>query len=172
MALCTLDEVKLYLGIDKPASDELLTMLIDNASAFIENYTNRTFAITEYTEVKDGTGGAKMPVYYAPITELKSVKINDLAQTGYKNTESLVWFINGNLFASGTMNVELIYDAGFATVPNDVKQACIDLTAYKFKQKDRIGLQTKTLAGEVVSFEMRDIREDTKNKLAPYVRVV
>lgn len=173
MALCTLADVKAYLSLETTTSDDLLNMLIENASAFIENYTNRVFAITTYQEMRNGTGNAKMPVEYAPIVDLVSVKVNDIDYTQYaKNTDTLIWFISGGIFTTGLMNVELNYTAGYASIPADISQVCIDLVAYKFKQKDRIGLNSKTLAGEVISFELRDIRADIQNKLAPYIRVV
>ena len=173
MALCNLDDVKAFLGLEAPTSDDLLNTLINNASAFIENYTNRVFAVTNYVEIRNGTGNAKMPVQYAPITQLNSVKINDVDYTSYvKNTDNLIWFTNGNIFPSGLMNVELNYMAGYDAIPSDVSQVCVDLVAYKFKQKDRIGINSKTLGGEIVTFELRDIRVDIQNKLASYVRVV
>ena len=171
MALCTLDEVKQYLGIETTSSDELLTSLINNGSEFIENYTNRKFAITDYLEIRDGTGNAKMPIYYAPITEITSVKIWD-AEVTAKNTSNLIYFTDGNVFPIGIMNIQISYKAGFASTPLDVKQACIELVSYKYKQKDRIGLNSKTLAGEVINFEHKDIRAEIKNVLASYVRVV
>lgn len=169
--LCSLDDVKQYLGIETTNSDTLITSLIGGVSAFIENSTNRVFSITDYTEVRDGTGNSKMPVCFAPIIEIISVKINDI-EYDVKNTQSLIYFSNGNIFPAGIMNVELKYKAGYSSVPLDVKEACIELVAYKFKQKDRIGLNGKTLAGEVISFEQKDIRIEIKNVLASYVRVV
>lgn len=171
MALCTLDEVKQYLGIETTSSDVLLTSLIDNASEFISNYTNRVFEITDYSEIRDGSGNAKIPVYYSPITELTSVIIAGVTYDA-KKTPNLIYFDNGNIFPIGIMNVTLNYKAGFASTPLDVKQACIELVSYKYKQKDRIGLNSKTLAGEVISFEHKDIRAEIKNVLAAYVRVV
>lgn len=169
--LCSLDDVKQYLGIETTTSDVLITSLINSASAFIESFTNRVFSIADYTEVRDGTGNSKMPVCFAPITEITSVKIDDI-EYDVKHTQTLIYFSNGNIFPAGIMNVELQYKAGYSSIPLDVKQACIELVAYKFKQKDRIGLNSKTLAGEVISFEQKDIRIEIKNVLASYVRVV
>lgn len=169
--LCTVEDVKLYLGIETTSSDTLLTSLIVGVSGFIENVTDRVFSISDYTEVRDGTGNAKMPVCFAPITEITSVKINDIS-FDVKNTTTLIYFNNGNVFPTGLMNIELKYKAGYSSVPADVKQACIELVAFKFKEKDRIGLNSKGLAGEVISFEKKDISLEIKSVLSAYMRVV
>lgn len=173
MALCEVDEVKLYLGIETAHNDDLFEMLIDSASAFIENFTGRKFEVTEYTEMLNGTNKAMIPVHYAPIVEVLTI-VNSYGniKTDIKHTDNLIFLTDGSVFSSGVANWIVTYEAGFLEVPYDVRQVCIELVAYKFKQKDRIGISTKTLAGEVVSFELRDIRDDIRNTLSSYVRVV
>lgn len=171
MALCELEEVKLYLGIETTANDALLEMLIDSASAFIESYTNRTFDIQEYTEIVNGTGGNRLPLSYAPIYSVTSItNIYGITVTA-PFTKNLIYLTDGSVFTEGKLNWTVVYEAGFEEIPYDVRQACIDMVAFKYKEKDRIGINTKTLAGEVISFEKRELKDHIRSQLAPYVRV-
>ena len=139
---------------------------------YIENYCNRVFTIQEYTERLDGTGKQFLPVLNAPITEVVSV-VNSYGVdfAGVDHTGTMLIMPENYVFAKGMLNWIVTYKGGYATVPYDVAQACIELAAYKFKDRDRIGINSKTLAGEVISFEKKDIRGEIKNVLANYVRV-
>lgn len=172
MALCTLEDLKLYLGIENANQDTLLSNLINSASGYIENYCNRDFSIQEYTERLHGTGKPFLPVHNAPITEVLSV-VNSYGVEfeGVGHIDTMLVMSNNAVFSKGTFNWTVTYKGGYATVPYDVAQACIELAAYKFKDRDRIGLNSKTLAGEVISYEKKDIRGEIKNVLANYVRV-
>ena len=171
MALCELEEVKLYLGMTVTTNDTLLEMLIDSASSYIESYTNRIFEIQEYTEIINGTGTNRLPVSYAPIFNVNSVtSIYGIGVTP-QFTKNLIYLTDGTIFTEGKMNWTVNYEAGFEEIPYDVRQACIDMVAFKYKEKDRIGINTKTLAGEVISFEKRDLKDHIRSLLANYIRV-
>lgn len=169
--LCTIDDVKLLLGITTTTHDNLLDQLIVGASAFIENYTNRNFDIQNFVEVLDGTGTARLPVGHGDITEVISVV--DVYGNNYSPSfqGNILYFTDGRVFARGVMNYSVTYKGGFNTVPDDVKWACVDLVAYKFKERERIGEMSVNIAGQVVSYERRDIRDHVRSVLAPYIRV-
>lgn len=171
--LCSLLDVKQYLGLETDTNDTLLTALINNVSILIENFTDRKFQLEIYNEIRSGNNKNRIPVLYGPITNLVSVKIDDIDYTSSAMfTETMIYFKNGNTFSNRFMNIELTYEAGFENIPLDVKQVCIELVTYKFKQRDRIGLNSKTLAGEVISYEMKDLNAEVKNILSAYCRVI
>ena len=49
-------------------------------------------------------------------------------------------------------NIYVSYSAGFASPPVDIEQACIELTAWRYRERDRIGQENKSINGESVSF--------------------
>lgn len=59
----------------------------------------------------------------------------------------------------------------YSYLPLDIEQACIELVALRYQERQRIGQVSKSLAGEVVAFSQKDMQEDVAAALAPYRRV-
>ena len=67
-ALTSLSSLKLYLGITTTTNDSLLESIIGSISDFVENYCNRTFKKTFYSdELYDGTGTLKLVLNNYPV---------------------------------------------------------------------------------------------------------
>jgi hypothetical protein len=75
-----------------------------------------------------------------------------------------------NCFPVGNGNVTLVYTAGFSSVPADIAQACIELTAQTYKQRERIGQNTVNQATQSVNF-ITKMMPSVVEALAPYRRV-
>jgi hypothetical protein len=60
----------------------------------------------------------------------------------------------------------------YSYTPPDIAQACVELALLRINERGRIGEQSKTLAGEVVSFAQGDITASIAAALQPYRRVV
>jgi hypothetical protein len=180
MALTTLARVKEYLSIatDDTADDLLLTRLIGSASSAIEVYCSRVFASATYNEVRDGTGTRKMVLRNFPVTAVSSVTINGRSipqrpsplSSGY-TFDDLRVALTGHVFDEGVDNVQISYTAGLAAVPADVEQACIEAVSLRYKAKDRLGVTSKSLAGESISFSNDDFPDYVTRVLDQY-RVV
>ena len=76
------------------------------------------------------------------------------------------------MFTKGRMNVTLRYTAGYAVIPMDIQQVCMELVGKKYRERDRIGQTSKTLAGEIVSFVPTDLTPEIKSRLRQYQAVV
>jgi hypothetical protein len=63
------------------------------------------------------------------------------------------------------------YSAGFASTPPDVEGVCIDLVCRKWKDRDRIGLVSKAIAGETTMFSKTDLTDEFKSLLRQYQKV-
>lgn len=59
----------------------------------------------------------------------------------------------------------------YSYLPLEVEQACIELVALRYQERQRIGQVSKSLAGEVVAFTQKDMQDDVAAALAPYRRV-
>ena len=175
--LTTTANVVEYLGLT--AMPSMFPRLVSAASAFIEQNLNRTFAVTQYSETRNGHGEQFVTFSDYPVTSVQSVVIDgvvipparDSLSPGYRfDATRLV--LQGYRFNRGRLNVQLAYTAGYPTIPYEIEQACIELVAAKYKGRDRIGVSSKTINGEVISFTRSDLTEDLKSVLRAYQKVV
>ncbi len=182
MSLCALADVKTYLGITETTTDAVLTALIANASTLIESYCNRVFLTATYTETRNGGGGPKLLLLNAPITAVSSVTVEgyavpaapDAISPGYLFDQQVLYIRPGGNpceFNRGIQNVTVSYTAGFATVPPDVNQACVELIASKYAKRNRIDKKSETLGtAQTIGFDLSDMPLSVKTALSSYRR--
>jgi len=176
--LCALADVKTWLNFASTGDDTLLASLITNVSVFIESSLNRGVLSASYSETRDGTGGRTLAFGVTPVTAITSLTINgrnippapDNFNPGYRFGPSRL-SLYGFRFTPGLDNVAITYTAGFDTVPPDLAQACIQLVALRYRERDRIGLVSKGLAGEATAFLQKAMTDDIAAVLQRYRRV-
>ncbi len=180
--LTTLANVKAYLSppLTTTNDDALLSRLITAASQFIQSWLNRTIAVTSYTDTRNGGGGARVFLRNRPVTAVSSVTIDGVIVpasnpppngAGYLFDDNSIYLV-GQVFSKGVQNVVIQYTAGYAATPPEIEQACIALVVLRYKERDRIGQVSKNLAGEVVSFQQKDMPADVATTLDQYRNVV
>jgi uncharacterized phiE125 gp8 family phage protein len=178
--LTTIANAKAWLNVTSTSDDALITRLISAASDYIQAWLNRTIAITAYNAVRDGHGGVRMMFSNYPVISVQSILIDDQAiplatnsqSAGYQFNSTSVWLQGGYKFTRGYGNVQLNYTAGFAAVPNEVEQACIELVSLRYKERDRIGQVSKSIGGETVTFTQKDFTDSVETALTNYKKVV
>ena len=178
--LTTLAACKDWLGITGNGDDGVLARLITNVSAAIENIVNRTFAITAYNIMRNGTGTRRMVLPDFPVVSVTSVTVDGMLVS--QSSDGVVargWtfddrglFMVGGVFSMGRNNVRVVYSAGYATVPADIDQACLELVAFRYRGRDRIGHASKSVQGETVSYITKDMPAEVAATLAQYRKVV
>jgi uncharacterized phiE125 gp8 family phage protein len=176
--LCAVADVQAYLNLSSGQDNALIQTLITNASAFIDNYCNRTLLSNSYTETRNGQGGTEMPFRQYPVSAVASLTIDGQAvlpspgayQRGYLFDDEMLYLI-GYCFRRAPQNVVIVYTAGFTTVPNDIAQACVEIVALKYKRRLSIEVSGKTLNGETITFNNTDMPASAKSALANYKRV-
>jgi len=163
-----------YVFVD----DALLSRLITASSDFVKTYCNRDFVQANYTEVRNGLANqTKMALKNYPVTSVASVYINgtlvsqstSYAMEGWIQVGDFL-YLRGRTFTTGYGNVSITYTAGFANVPYDLEQACIEITSWRYKEKDRIQQNNKSIQGENISFNLNMVSESTKSTLMEYSR--
>lgn len=177
--LTDLATVKQWLSITSSNDDALLTRLVTGASQFIQTWLNRDLASQNYSETRDGHGGNILPFRDYPVTAVSSLVIDgdaipaapNTVIRGYRFTDTRL-VLQGYSFTRGAANVVINYTAGYATVPPEIAQAAIELVAYKYRERDRIGHQSKSLAGETVTFIVKDMPDGVKAVLNNYKKVI
>ena len=188
--ITVIDQNKFSIGVDSTlftpyisggigsTDDILISRLITSCSDFIESWLNRTFAISNYNDFRNGSGSNRMMFSNYPVIGVSSVMINgvnipasDGNSYGYRNDSNKVWLV-GSKFPIGTGNIQLSYEAGFMFTPPAIEQVCIELVATKYFMKDRIGVSSKHIGAEHVVFSSKDLREDARSILANYTKVI
>lgn len=56
----------------------------------------------------------------------------------------------------------------YGNAPNDVEQACMELVLSRSKEKDRIGISSKSVANESISYSQKDLSNFIKTSLQNY----
>ena len=165
--LVPLDEMKAYLGQTSANSDVVIQALIDATPMAFAAYCAKDDIISaDYTAYRDGTGSPKMVMVNSPMTKVSSVKIGgrDIPKSenggmGYDFVPGgKLVFLRGFIFERGIRNVLIGYTAGFNDadgkfpVPADLTLAAKLYVATRFREKDRLGMGSKSLAGESISY--------------------
>ena len=163
--LTTLANLKAYApGLDAGGADTtydaLLARLISSVSDQFRSETGTNPKQTTYTEVRDGNGLDGLSLLNWPVISVTSVKVDGstipqrstVADAGWVLTNSGRLKLVGYTFTAGVANVEVVYSAGYQTVPSDIEQAVIKMVALQFADRKRIGLNSLSQAGGSVSF--------------------
>ena len=195
--LTTEANVQSWLSLGSTVDTAVIGRLVSAQSTFIQNWLQRQIASAQYTEVRDGSGmGAgryEMVLANYPITSVASLTVdglpipmssdNGVEQPGYGFDSYRIFvaqvgsvvdamYSNQYYFNRGRANVTVVYTAGFAQIPYDIEQACIELVALRYSERTRIGLASKGLAGETTAFQQKALTDSILQSLQQYRRVV
>lgn len=168
-------DVQAFLSLPTTQDTALLELLCEAASSFVLTYCNRdTFAITARTERYNGTGSRVLVVDNRPIVSVQSVSIYG------KDVPASVDFGNGYIFDKTSItlygsrfdkdirNVEVSYTSGFATLPASIKQAVVEIVAEKYQRRTRLGVSSKSIGQETISYSQNDLGPSAKAVLNQY----
>jgi hypothetical protein len=156
--LITLQNYKDYNAITNSNQDAKLQLIISSVSALIESYCGRIFQSTTYTESYDAKDSVISLNNY-PVISITSVKTstdggltqttlvaNSAAKDGYivDLKEGLIYSQTGSSFLPSYeikyRSLEVVYVAGYATIPNDIKLVTYDLVDY-YKNNEQKPMQ-------------------------------
>ncbi|MBV8061460.1 MAG: phage head-tail connector protein [Alphaproteobacteria bacterium] len=180
--LTSLANVKSWLNISSTDHDADLTRLISACSGFMQQWMNRTFAVSSYNEVRNGPGiSTVMVTANYPLISVSSVTIDGVSipvangtfnSQGYTFDQRNIYLAGGYSFARGKANVLISYTAGYATLPLEIEQACIETVGSRWRERDRIGMASKALAGETTAFSLKDFPAQVITLMNNYKKVI
>lgn len=150
-ALITIEELKEYLKVDGTAKDSFYTGLVNSVSAAIESYLKRSISASGLTKYFDGDGSVLLDLGVRDIVAVTSVEINSvLVDSSYyavKKDIGIIQMLEGEysarlrsntmIFPEGVQNVKVVFTAGFASVPEDIKHACKMLCSYYVNRRGK-----------------------------------
>jgi hypothetical protein len=197
--LTTLADVRAWLtpaGGTLPADDDaLLATLITAASGYIEQWIGRNISPVDYQEVRDGLGYPSNRFVFAnfPVTAVLLVLVNGVtipavpatipappgiviatfpgSTAGYLFTPTEL-VVQGYYVPRRPLCVTLQYTAGYATPPPDLAQACKELVALRYKERNRPGVVSEVMQpGTTVSYSQKDMSDPIKALLQKYKAV-
>jgi hypothetical protein len=176
--LASVEQVKGYLSINTNTDDALLERLVKSASGYIQAWLNRSFGVEQYIDKLNGNDGDSVHFPNYPVLSVASVQVNNQAipastgvfTHGYAFDDTMLYLRNDR-FWRGRLNVVITYTAGYAEIPQEITQACIEMVVMRYKEKDRIGLTSKGLAGETIGFSQKDMADSTRHILQQYRKV-
>ena len=168
-AFTDLDDMKRFLGIDEDTDtdNDLLVTLINRASSFMENFTDRRLIATTYTAgvttrencYYDGDGSKRLFLKQYPVNSVSSVVCSGdtisaasatdyYGSTGYLlyNKRGELYYENG--FDVGKQNVRVSYNAGYAVETREyleLQELCRSLVARVYNNRNHLGFKSETL---------------------------
>jgi hypothetical protein len=182
MALITKEEVKEQLSISASTTvdDAYITNLCLRVSAFMKRYIGMSIEQESLTEYYDGNGEPSLYVRSVPVIAINAV-YESYDQTWDATTlidsdDYIVDLKIGRIyrlgdvpFLLGVQNVRVIYDAGYAAVPDDIKMVAIDLVSAKYNRRKAAGISSRSLAdGSITYFTSNSLTGEQKELLAMY----
>lgn len=135
--LITLADAKSYLGITATTDDAVITGFISAAQKAMESFVHRALEAVSVTEILDGSGDYDLFIR-EPARTITSIHEDDdhtwgagclVAAADY----NLILLRDGagrrihrydEIWATGVQSAKVVYMAGFASLPEDVKVAC------------------------------------------------
>jgi len=113
------------------------------------------------------TGGTA----YSPISVVDNTMNMTLAQVGSNPGAGQYAFSAGSFIFSSTHYNHAI-TMNYYYIPSPVEQAVIEMVGLDLQQRNNIGINSKSLATETVTYEKKGITDSAKEMLYPYRKMV
>jgi len=149
---------------------DLSNTLINIASDFIDNFTNRKIISATYTdEAYDGNDDYNIYLKQYPVSAVTTLKswdtYNNVAQyTFTEYTEYINYLDEGYIYLRGKTvhghkNYRITYTAGYllVDVPYDLKYACAQLAGLVYYNKGKSGIKSEKMGEYSVTFDKGNI---------------
>jgi len=184
--LTTVADVKTWVGIDGTDSDDVLQLLITAASQYVVDFCGRDFHAADYNEWYSGTGNTVLMLRQTPVNSVAGVSINgrswndkliDPSQYGNfgialePNGWGLI-MVGGLYWCRGPRNINVQYNAGYTTIPTDLAQAVNEMVGDKYQKRTNIGIQSRVIANETITYTAGDVPKSAQSVLNVYQRAV
>jgi len=184
MAIVDKTEVLNYLKIKQSDDDvtEMIPTLIDRVQVDMESYCNCKFDSAIFTEYHDGQGISKLFPNQSPITDVTSIHDDSswtwdtstlLASADYRIMNENIIVFKSDILYDYDQNIKIVYTAGYssATMPKDLKQACIKEVGREYKHRLDYDITAKTLEDGSVTYVEKGFLASTKRVLGHYKRL-
>lgn len=174
-------------GVDYDPTDLKAIRALDDASAFIRNYTNQEITfVEEDTATLNGNGRYALVLPEVPVVEISTVTVTDwngdateLEPTDYVMNHGILYRVAGGPWPRGRANVVVVYDHGYGTVPLDIASVCYSLAAENYiatgggvKTSESIGPENYAYTSDPSTVSTLQISAEHRLVLGRYRKVV
>jgi hypothetical protein len=177
--LVTLAEYKSYIGITSATQDNAIKSIIPKASALVKSTCRRTFVdyVNDAKTDVFASGSARVYLKEFPVLAISSVEYSSDYGATYTalveftdyvvNLEDgYIDFLNWEIIPQQLNAYRVVYTAGYETLPEDIKVACLDLITYYLKSDMSVKSQRDAGSNTV------QIEYITKNTLPSHIQRV
>lgn len=191
MALITAAEARDYIpGLTSTGEDTTLDKYILRADALMAAWcgypaisatTAPTFEDVSYTHYFDGADGPALSLRVSPVQSITTAKTDSLGTWGYDTTiasgdrtlDALegVLYINPDAsegWLTGLRAIEVVYVAGYSTIPEWLKSACGIYVANMWRLRKERGKTSVSAGGMNVNTRDEAMPAEVKQILAPH----
>lgn len=162
--IITLAVAKDYVGVTGTSEDTQITQLVNDAGAAMAAHCNRLLEAAAITEYLDGDGTA-MLFLREPADSITSIHLDGtrawgastlissgdyIHHTGRDGTGRSVEYLD-NVWSLGQRNIKVVYDGGYAAMPDDIERACRVQVARMYSEWKRAAKGLDNLAGQTVA---------------------
>jgi len=174
--------------------DAILADIAAGMTPAVQRKLGRDILQNTYTVRFNGTGRYAVIMKQTPIVSVTSVLIDgvtipaavDAQHAGYIFDQDTIYLSEGGVavpgfspspmgagrvFRKGIQNCTVVYVAGYSAVPEDIKRAAQIQGAFEYLRRNRQGLKSLAIQGEVTSYMDQEWDPDAEGKLARWVRV-
>lgn len=181
MAIVTRTEVKDYMDIQDTDDDTLIDNLITRAETFAENYTNKIIEQQSNKIEKfnwSGQSAFVLPDFPVVVNKFQTndwdldnpvwddVKTNSYAVDEEKGIIYLYFRL-----PKGIKNIKVDYDAWYATVPLDIKQAIIMIIAHWLNNRQSMWINSEQIEWWSISYNHNKLPTEAKAILDKYKNI-
>jgi len=172
--IISVDDVKKSLLPEMMADVDLSLIedLINAITEIVERYTNTYIKYGTYTEIFDGNSEVSViPLKGIKIWSIDKVKFSDVEHSLslFKIHDRLCGIYSSVGFPEGTLNIEIIYKAGYDTTlhpaPDGLKRAIIDEVVLRYNY-----LRTQSRTGEQIVDLTKDFLDGESYKYFNRIR--
>jgi len=179
-SLATLDEIKDFyqFGSTKQIDDDLLEDLSDRVTILFQTYCEvKSFYAADYTDVYDGSGTKYLFLNNTPINSVSEVNEDSdwvwasdttVGDSEYRIIDNKYLVMKDDVFVCGDQNYRVTYNAGFTTIPLDLKQVAIEEIVRRYKHRKDFDVVAKSLDDGNVTYSEKGLLTSTKQVLNKY----
>jgi hypothetical protein len=126
----SLADAKKYMKVSFSDDDTVITSLIKNATAWLENYTGKSYG-SRRVEITIELNAREFYELNGPVTTLHSIE--QVGQGTFTTGEYELFGNQIKVYTSGIYYINFTY--GFTTIPEDAKNDILSITAYTYQNR-------------------------------------
>lgn len=181
--LATVEEIKDYyqLTTDTATDDAALEDLSYGITEMFLSWCGlKSFIAADYTEYTDGSGDRFLYLNNPRVNNVSELNKDadwnfgsdtTVGSDKYRVVGETYLTLKEGVFTLGRQNYKIIYNAGFVTVPTDLKQVCIEEVIRRWEHKKDFDVVAKSNDDGSVSYSEKGLLTGTKQVLSKYANI-